>query len=155
MYGSIPLSNAVPSDLSSDSQAFILNCAKAARLFQRWAITLELPSVSLIPHHIACITALERSLSSLEEKKDAVPANDGIIVVVDLPSSTANVSLVSSSVCFLCISSPLARLLQVARNPETSSSCRRGDYQFFVRLCDEHSFFLSLTPRGSLPQVGK
>ncbi|KAK8833540.1 hypothetical protein WA577_001474 [Blastocystis sp. JDR] len=74
----------LPSDLSPKSQEYVLNCAKAAGL----------PSVTLIPHHLACITALE---SSHEESKDASSSSEGTIVVVDLPANTASVSLVSSS----------------------------------------------------------
>ena len=100
MYGLYLLLTAVPSDLSPKSQEYVLNCAKAAGAFCGLVTTVGLPSVSLIPHHLACITALE---SSHEESKDASSSSEGIIVVVDLPANTASVSLVSSSVCSLCL----------------------------------------------------
>ena len=102
MYVFYLLLTAVPSDLSPKSQEYVLSCAKAAGLFCWLVATVGLPSVSLIPHHLACITALE---SSHEESKDASSSSDGIIVVVDLPANTASVSLVSSSVCSLCLHS--------------------------------------------------
>lgn len=102
MYGLYLLLTAVPSDLSPKSQEYVLSCAKAAGLFCWLVATVGLPSVSLIPHHLACITALE---SSHEESKDASSSSEGIIVVVDLPANTASVSLVSSSVCSFCLHS--------------------------------------------------
>lgn len=102
MYGLYLLLTAVPSDLSPKSQEYVLSCAKTAGLFCWLVATVGLPSVSLIPHHLACITALE---SSHEESKDASSSSEGIIVVVDLPANTASVSLVSSSVCSLCLHS--------------------------------------------------
>lgn len=102
MYGFYLLLTAVPSDLSPKIQEYVLSCAKAAGLFCWLVATVGLPSVSLIPHHLACITALE---SSHEESKDASSSSEGIIVVVDLPANTASVSLVSSSVCSFCLHS--------------------------------------------------
>lgn len=102
MYGLFLLSSTVPSDLSPKSQEYVLSCAKAAGLFCWLVATVGLPSVSLIPHHLACITALE---SSHEENKESTSSSEGTIVVVDLPENTANVSLVSSSVCSLCLHS--------------------------------------------------
>lgn len=102
MYGFYLLLTAVPSDLSPKIQEYVLSCAKAAGLFCWLVATVGLPSVSLIPHHLACITAME---SSHEESKDASSSSEGIIVVVDLPANTASVSLVSSSVCSFCLHS--------------------------------------------------
>ena len=50
---------------------------------------------------------------------------------------------------------PLEWVLQDCCFPETASPSGRGDHQLPVRLCDECSFFPSLTPRRGLPQAGK
>ena len=85
--------------MSSVHRDFVLHCAEMASTSDMNLLVIELPSVSYLPSHLSCITALESKLLQLSDKDKKESEVGRSFVVVDVPSNTASAALISFTVC--------------------------------------------------------